>query len=113
MRDEIKRLGICVLSLLACIVGILFLRVRFFSVQASADVSFPPENYPDFGEVVELIPESDLVVIQTHDGNQWAMIGVEDWIIGDHCCMVFDDNGTRLDRSDDRIVSVRYVSLEN
>lgn len=112
MRDEIKRAALCLLVLIICIVGVLALRARFFRIMASADITLPAEDYPDFGMVVDLIDDYDLAVIQTRDGNQWVIIG-EDWFVGDCCCLVFNDSGTRYDRSDDWIVSIRYVAMDD
>ena len=112
VKEEIKRAGICLLALMLFIVVVLFLRVKLFTVKANADTIYHPAEYPDFGEVIKLLPENALVVVQTHDGNQWAIVGIEDWMVGDHCCMVFNDSGTRNDRTDDWIVSARYIYLE-
>lgn len=115
MRDEVKRAGFYLFVLFVCILGVLFIRVKFFAVEASADIALPAEDYPDLGMVVNIIddtPES-LVVIQTRDGNQWVLRGAEDWWYGDFALLVFNDNGTRNNRTDDFIVNARYITLDD
>lgn len=92
------------------IVAMIVLKAWFFSIPASADVVQRPEIYPDVGEVIDLLEDYDLVVFETRDGNQWVFEGIEDWFVGDKIAVVFNDSGTRADRSDDWIVSVRYFA---
>ena len=113
MRDEVKRAGFFILALILCIAGAIFIRAKFFFIEANADIIFPQETYADFGMVVDILYDNDLVVIQTNDGNQWVFVGTEDWVVGDCCCMVLNDNGTRRERSDDWIVDVRYVNIDD
>ena len=112
MRDEVKQAVLFLLDLIICIIGTLVLQALFFNSIANADAVLPAEDYQDFGTVIELIDDYDLVVIQTRDGNQWTITGAESWSVGDRCGLVFNDSGTRYDRSDDWIVSVRYVAMD-
>lgn len=106
------------------IIAMIVLKAVLFGIHASADVVlkpmvFPdtdrvielgPEIYPDVGEVIDLLEDYDLVVFETRDGNQWVFEGIEDWFVGDKIAVVFNDSGTRADRSDDWIVSARYFA---
>ena len=109
----IKRILLCIMVFAICLVGTVAFRARFFAVEASADAPLPTEVYPDFGIVIDLIPDSDLVIVQTQDGNRWAFEEIDDWMIGDYCCLVFNDNGTRVNRTDDKIVAVRYITPDS
>lgn len=58
-------------------------------------------------KVAEINNETDTVICIDSNGNKWAFEGVEDWMIGDYCSMIMNDNSTEI-IYDDIIVSTRY-----
>ena len=68
--------------------------------------------YPAAGEVVGTDVETDTVYVETTDGNVWDFEadGVEDWLIGDKCALIFYNNET-AEIEDDMIVMSRYIGF--
>lgn len=66
------------------------------------------EDYAATGIVVETDDTTDTVTVEDFTGNRWCFLGVEDWMPGDICSMVMNDNGTP-DITDDIILSARYT----
>lgn len=67
----------------------------------------PAKEYPTCATVIELDRENDEVVVEDFNGNLWAFEGCEDWVEGDICAMIMNDEGTS-EIYDDTIVQVRY-----
>ena len=69
--------------------------------------------YPAAGEVVGTDVETDTVYVETTDGNVWDFEadGVEDWLIGDKCALIFYSNET-AEIDDDMIVTARYIGFD-
>ena len=68
--------------------------------------------YPAAGEVIGTDAVDNIVYVETVDGNTWDFEadGVEDWLIGDKCALIFFDNGTE-EIEDDMIVMARYIGF--
>lgn len=102
-----KRCFYLALALITSITVILTIKVGFFTTTANAvEVVF---YYPEVGKIVSLNEKTDTVFVETSDGNVWSFSEIDDWMIGDNCCMVFCTNGT-ADPKDDTIISVRYFT---
>ena len=102
-----KRCFYLALGLITAIAIIITIKVGFFTSIANAEnVTF---YYPEVGEIVGFNEKTDAVFVKTSDGNVWEFAEIDDWMVGDNCCMVFCDNGT-ADVKDDTIVSVRYFA---
>lgn len=69
------------------------------------------EEYPLTTRVYAVDPDADIVTVETFNGMLYSFDGVEDWIKGDCCSVIMDDNGTS-EVFDDKIVSVRYCAWE-
>lgn len=57
--------------------------------------------------VTALETETDTVVVEDANGNEWAFYGIEDWKPRDICSMLMNTNGTET-VYDDIIVSTKY-----
>lgn len=93
-----------------------FLCVAFFAAVPIAafvpKVAEPEHNlYPMAAMVCELEEENDLVVIEDFNGNLWEFDGVEDWMVGDVCAVLMNDNATPDNICDDVIEQVRYCGV--
>ena len=69
--------------------------------------------YPAAGEIVGTDVSNDTVYVETTDGNVWDFEadGVEDWLIGDQCALIFYNNETS-EITDDMIVTARYIGFD-
>lgn len=61
--------------------------------------------YPLFTTVINV--ENDIVTLEDNNGFTWEFEGAEDWIVGDICTCIMNDNGTEK-IFDDVIVQTRY-----
>ena len=105
-----RRVLYFVLVFIFAIVGIVAFKARFLRTSANAEEINIVAYYPAVGKIVGLCNNTDTVFVKTNDGNMWFFTGIEDWMEGDSCCMVFHDNGTPDDMYDDTIVAVRYFT---
>lgn len=69
------------------------------------------EEYPLTTRVYAVDPDADIVIVETFNGMLYSFDGVEDWMEGDCCAVIMNDNGTS-EVFDDKIVSVRYCGWE-
>ena len=67
----------------------------------------PTNYYALTTTVTALETETDTVVVEDANGNEWAFYGIEDWRLGDICSMLMDTNGTET-IYDDIIISQKY-----
>lgn len=67
--------------------------------------------YPMSGKVVAINAEDDIVTIQSRNGNLWEFCGCEDWMVGDYCACLMDNNGTK-EIYDDRILRAVYEGAD-
>jgi hypothetical protein len=104
-----KRVFYLALVFVVLVVGIVVFKAEFLSTAANAE-ELQISYYPAVGKITGFCEEYDVVFMQTHDGNEWAFLGIEDWAVGDNCCMVFCDEGTPSNVHDDTIVAVRYFA---
>lgn len=74
---------------------------------ALATTSCGTEKYPRTMTVTEIDTASDTVILTDYVGHEWSFYGVEDWMVGDICSCIMDDNGTE-NITDDIIISTRY-----
>lgn len=58
--------------------------------------------------VVEINEDDDIVVVEDFNGFLWEFEGCEDWVVGDICAMVMDNNGTPETIFDDIILNTTY-----
>lgn len=58
--------------------------------------------------VVEVNEDDDIVVVEDFNGFLWKFEGCEDWVVGDICAMVMDNNGTPETIFDDIILNTTY-----
>ena len=104
-----KRVLCLTFGFLMAVIGIVAVKTQFAEA-ANARESNDPLCYPAVGVVVGFSEEDDIVFVRTHDGNEWSFEEIDDWQVGDKCCMVFSDNGTPGYVYDDQIVAVRYFA---
>lgn len=69
------------------------------------------EEYPLTTRVYAVDPDADIVTVETFTRMLYAFKGVDDWMEGDCCSVIMDDNGTP-NVIDDKIISVRYCAWE-
>lgn len=105
-----KRAWFCAITLELCIIVALLCCAWFTKTSASADAEIESQVYPAVGKVMRLIPEYDMIMIVTRDGNRWVMQSIDDWMVGDNVCMAMDNSGTPDDVTDDWIIAVRYFA---
>lgn len=65
------------------------------------------EIYPATAKVITLDYDSDIVVVETFTGFQFAFEGCEDWMIGDCVSLIMEDNDT-ASIYDDEIIMAQY-----
>ena len=63
--------------------------------------------YPLTAVVVEVNYKEDYILCVDYTGNEWAIDGAEDWMIGDVVAMIMDECGTD-EIFDDAIVDSAY-----
>lgn len=94
---------------------IITLLIMLFSSLATLTTETPnettTEQYPTTGIVTEIYYDTDQVVIMDFNGFLYTFYGVEDWMIGDVCSCIMDDNGTP-DVKDDIIVQTKYSGYD-
>lgn len=66
------------------------------------------ENYPVTLIVTRVNEETDTVTTSTATGFVYEFSGVEDWIVGDLCSVIMNDNGTPETIADDQIEKYQY-----
>lgn len=69
------------------------------------------EMYPMTAKVVFVDYDSDVVIVETFAGFQFALKGCEDWIVGDCVSLIMEDNGTEF-IYDDEIIMAQYSAWE-
>lgn len=69
------------------------------------------EEYPLTTRVYAVDPDADIVTIETFNKMLYAFKGVDDWMEGDCCSVIMDDNGTP-NVIDDKVISVHYCAWE-
>ena len=68
-------------------------------------------EYPLCGKVVEVNEEENYFCVEDFNGNIWEISDSEDWMVGDFCAMIMDNQGTpRI--QDDIIKQCRYCGYE-
>lgn len=63
--------------------------------------------YAKAGIVTEIDYHKDFMIITDWVGNEWEIIGCDDWHLNDLCAMSMSNNGTP-DNNDDIILNIRY-----
>lgn len=63
--------------------------------------------YPNSGYIVYTDYENDLILIEDTSGMRWLYEGAEDWMEGDMCSLIMNNNGTE-NITDDEIVKIHY-----
>lgn len=83
---------IIVFSILVC--GILFYKQH--------------EVYAKSTIVVNVDYKNDIVTVEDFGGFLWQFVGCEDWVEGDICAVIMDNNRTEETIFDDFIISTNY-----
>lgn len=69
--------------------------------------SIEKSEYPLCGKVVEVNEEENYFCIEDFNGNIWKVSDSEDWMVGDFCAMIMNNQGSpRI--QDDIIEQCRY-----
>ena len=63
--------------------------------------------YPLTAVVMEVNHKEDYILCVDYTGNEWAIDGAEDWMVGDIIAMIMDECGTD-EIFDDAIVDYTY-----
>jgi len=77
------------------------------SEPVKTDTELHPEIYPATLVVTQINEETDTVTASTATGFVYEFYGVEDWMVGDLCSAIMNDNGTP-EITDDRIEKCQY-----
>lgn len=87
---------------------IAFALIAFVLIVAMIIVVVPKkktEIYPQTMVVVKV--DNDVVTLADFNGFMYEFEGAEDWMVGDICSCIMDDNGTEK-VFDDKIVDTKY-----
>lgn len=105
-----KRNSVYCLGYTACIVaaalGLWCIIARYEAPSTVAAADFQM-TYAIVGEIIEVDHSNDMVAVQDYNGNIWTFTDAEDWMAGDICAMIMNDNSTDT-IYDDIIENVYY-----
>ena len=68
----------------------------------------PHKQYAKSFIVVDVDYKNDIVTLKDFNNFLFCFSGCEDWLVGDICAAILDDNGTEEIIFDDSIISVNY-----
>lgn len=103
MKNKIETALTVTAAILACIVMVLVL----FSGKFSHEKNPASTLYPMTAIVTEILETKNAVIIKNYNGQEWTFEGIEDWIVGDVCALIMDNQNTP-EIKDDVIVQVKY-----
>ena len=103
MKNKIETALTVIAAILGCVVMVLVL----FSDKFSHEKNPAPTLYPMTAIITEILENENTVIIKNYNGQEWTFKGVEDWIVGDVCALIMDNQNTP-EIKDDVIVEVRY-----
>ena len=98
-------------SLVKLMVGFVIAMAIMLSISVNADAT-PKSNHKttkrtEYAVTVDVSVKDNLTYVKTGDGNVW-MFEESDSDVGDVYKITFDTKGTKK-KTDDRIISVRYI----
>ena len=93
-------LSICAIIFACCAISFIFGK---YIAKSKMETNL----YPKTGVVYYVDHSTDIILIEDFFGELWLYEGADDWMEGDICAMIMDNNGTE-EIKDDEIMTIRY-----
>lgn len=89
----------------------IFVAAILMALTTTACAPIQSATYTREMTVTEINVAEDVVVLVDTEGYEWAFYGVENWLVGDMCTCIMDNNGTE-NITDDAIIFTTYKGNE-